>query len=232
MQRKKTNRVPGQGSEVEEDWLITYADAITLLMAFFVMILSFSKIDISTFEEVQAAIAKEIGHRDVIQPTSMLSFKLQDAVAEFKMENAVTVDVNDEGVIMELASHAVYGSGSATLKPQAKELLGLIADTIRLPTYRRYNVEVEGHTDDVPINTPQFPSNWELSSSRAINVARFLIDHGVPAKRFKVAGYADVKPKVNNRDYNGDPLPENQAANRRIVIRLYVAPVERTDSVL
>ncbi len=209
---------------VEEDWLITYADAITLLMAFFVMILTFSKIDMSTFEEVQASMAQAIGNRDVMQPMSLLSFTLEDIVGEFDFENAVSVDLDEDGLVMEFASSALYESGSANIKAEAKPLLDGIVATLALPSYKEYYFLVEGHSDDIPIHTARFPSNWELSTSRATTVVRYMIGRGLKAKRFTAAGYADVRPKVPNRDFNGDPLPENQAENRRIAIHLSLNP--------
>jgi chemotaxis protein MotB len=89
------------------------------------------------------------------------------------------------------------------------------------PPYDLYYVDVEGHTDDVPIHTPQFPSNWELSTLRATGVVRYLIKIGLEPDRLKAAGYADVNPKVPNLDLFGAPIPENRAKNRRIVIRLH-----------
>jgi len=77
-----------------------------------------------------------------------------------------------------------------------------------------------GHTDDAPINTPRFPSNWELSTARATGVVRFLISADVQPERLKAAGYADVRPKFRNRELFGEPIPENRTKNRRISIRL------------
>jgi chemotaxis protein MotB len=83
-----------------------------------------------------------------------------------------------------------------------------------------YMITVEGHTDDMPIGTGQFPSNWELSTARASAVVRYLINNGIPAAKLRAVGYAQVMPKVPNRDVTGRPIPENQAQNRRVVIKL------------
>lgn len=214
-------RLENKEEPEDESWMLTYADAITLLMAFFVMILNFAEFDIPAFEAVSAAIQEEMGgHTDVFQPITLLSFKLEDAVADMDMENAVSVDMDDDGIIMEFASSALYESGSATIKKSAQPLLSGIVSTLSLPSYRAYKIDVEGHTDDIPIATRKFPSNWELSAARAINVVRFMIAKGLKPGRFKASGYADVQPKVPHRDFNGDPLPKNQAKNRRIVIHL------------
>src|SRR3546814_3171177 len=84
------------------------------------------------------------------------------------------------------------------------------------PTYELYFIDVEGHTDDVPIKTERFPSNWELSTARAAGVVRYFIELGLVPERLKASGYADVKPKLPNRDLYGEGIPENRAATRRI----------------
>ena len=107
-------------------------------------------------------------------------------------------------------------------------------EELATPLYKQFNINVEGHTDDDPINTPRYPSNWELSSNRAATVVRFIISqteedtrvdpngqkYGVERNRLKATGYADTQPKVPNRDANDAPIRANQIANRRVVIRI------------
>jgi chemotaxis protein MotB len=83
-----------------------------------------------------------------------------------------------------------------------------------------YIVEVEGHTDNVPISTATFPSNWELSSLRAVNVAKLLETVGVKKSQLSAIAYADTRPKQPNLDAGGVPIPENQAVNRRVVVHV------------
>jgi len=83
-----------------------------------------------------------------------------------------------------------------------------------------YQITVEGHTDDTPINTSRFPSNWELSTARASAVVHFFLDQGIPALKLRAAGYADTFPKAPNRDSNGNAIPANQTQNRRVVIKM------------
>jgi chemotaxis protein MotB len=81
-------------------------------------------------------------------------------------------------------------------------------------------IEVEGHTDDSPVSSEQYPSNWELSSARASNVVRYLVAKGFPAHRLRAVGLAATQPKAMNRDAAGTPIPANQDLNRRVVIRM------------
>jgi chemotaxis protein MotB len=91
---------------------------------------------------------------------------------------------------------------------------------LKSANFQDYSITVEGHTDDVPIETNLFPSNWELSTARAASVVRALVANGIPAAKLRAAGYADIMPKAPNRDGAGRPIPENQAQNRRVVIKL------------
>ena len=210
-----------QETEETEDWLVTYADAITLLMAFFVMLLNFSKIDIPKFEAAAAGIAKEIGMQDRQTPMQLLKLDIQDVVFSMQADQAVEVGTDEKGVVMELASGAFYKPGSADIRDEAVAVLQKLAKTLLAPRYRMYVVEVEGHTDDDPISTSRFPSNWELSAGRATRVVRFFIDQKMEPMRLKATGFAETRPKAPNRDANGTPIPENQAVNRRVLVRVY-----------
>jgi flagellar motor protein MotB len=129
-------------------------------------------------------------------------------------------DLRDRITIVEMSSAAFFDSGSAVLSSGGKSILFDVAATLKSDRYRDYAATVEGHTDDAPISTPQFPSNWELSSARAASVVRYLIEQGVAAGKLRAAGYADTFPKAPNHDEFGNKLPENQAKNRRVAIKL------------
>jgi chemotaxis protein MotB len=116
-------------------------------------------------------------------------------------------------------SEVLFDSGSATLKPQGEEQLATFARTLQdiikdIPDDLPWILRVDGHTDKRPINTPAFPSNWELSSARAITVARFLVANGLPAGRVAAAGFAEFRPL--------DPADTEEAyrRNRRIELKL------------
>jgi chemotaxis protein MotB len=206
--------------EEPEDWLTTYADAITLLMAFFVMLLSVSKIDVAKYEQVAMGITKEIGGSAIVTTNQLIKLDLQDVIYSMQADQAVNVGTDDRGVVLELASSAFYKPGSADIRDEASPVLEGIGRTLLAPRYNGFLVEVEGHTDDEPISTARFPSNWELSAGRATRVVRFLAEQGMSTERLKATGYADTRPKLPNRDAEGTAIRENQAANRRVIIRL------------
>lgn len=207
----------------EEEWLVTFSDTVALLLAFFVMLVSFSKIDVPLFEQVQAGIKKEIGKQGQPEQPIFTLFNNLNAVldgAPIERE-AVQVGFDDQGIVVEFASGSFFKPGSAELLDAAVTTLDGIAGEMQLPAYELYFIEVEGHTDDIPIATAVFPSNWELSAARASTVVRHFIAKALVPERLKASGYADIRPKLPNRDITGTPIPENQAANRRIVIRLH-----------
>ena len=206
----------------EQEWLVTYADAITLLMAFFVMLVSFSKIDLPMFEAVMAGIKDEIGMgKDTAASTSQqVQSALESAAFEMSMEQVVEVQKDDKGIVIEMASTSFFKPGTAQLLDSALPLLKAWSATLTQEQFKYFFVEVEGHTDDDPINTPKFPSNWELSAARAAAVVRNMQDHKVHSFQLKVSGFGDTHPKVPNRDLDGNPIKANQAKNRRVVIHL------------
>lgn len=216
----------------EEEWLLTYADAITLLMAFFVMLLTFAKFDIPSFEEVKKGISEAVGHREnEPTPTELLKVEVEDAVASMQAEEVTKVTKDEKGIVIELDSSAFYRPGSADILPQARPLLKKVSDLLITPKFKNYNVEIEGHTDDAPISTPRYPSNWELSAGRATRVARFFIGTKIDPLRLKATGFAETRPVVPNRDSKGKPIKENMQKNRRVIIRVFPMSLEKRDKI-
>jgi chemotaxis protein MotB len=128
---------------------------------------------------------------------------------------AVEIVPRENGVELSLRGAAFFDLASADIKSAGLPLLRDIAATLAGTPYK---VTVEGHTDNLPIESWLYPSNWELSSARASRVARFLIDHGVAREHLRVEGLADTMPVAPNTDEAGRSIPENQAKNRRVVI--------------
>lgn len=206
--------------EEDEGWLITYADFITLLMGFFVMMFSISKVDTVKLEQMQSGLARDIGSREIVQPIQMLKIDIKDIITSAKAEDVAGVTTDDEGVVLDLAAAGFYQPGSAEIRPEAEPLLKRVAGTLNAERYVAFQVEVGGHTDDSPISTQQFASNWELSALRAARVVRFFSENGITPVRMRAVGFAEVSPRVPNRDPQGNPLAANQAVNRRVTIRM------------
>ncbi len=217
---------PPEDRPEPEDWLITHADAITLLMAFMVMLLTFAEYDIPAFEEAAAAIQSNLTGRDTTSPIQLLRIDVQDVVYNMQADQVVKVETDKKGIVIELSSSAFFKPGSADIRDEAMPVLEKMAQTLLAPRYQFYTIEIEGHTDDVPINTPRYPSNWELSASRAAGIIRFLITQEMDPSRMKATGYADTQPKAPNRGPDGAAIPDNQSANRRVALRVYPMSLE------
>lgn len=210
-----------ESDDTSHEWLLTFADAVTLLLAFFIMLVSFSKVDMLTFEQVKAGIARDLGQRSITRPAAQLRAQLDSLVDSMGVADAVRVDTFERGIVLELAANAFYQPGAATLRPEARPILENVAATLISPVYSKFKIAVEGHTDDNPIGNARFASNWELSAARATNVVRLFGDASIPLHRMRAVAFAETQPKVANRDVTGNPLPENQAKNRRIIIRVH-----------
>jgi chemotaxis protein MotB len=202
----------------ESNWLISYADMMTLLFSFFVVLSAFSTPDVTKMEALKRETAESMGGK-YVKPFGELSESIKKTLAEIDLEKDVNVTETAEGVTIVSKGTLFFDSGSARLKEQAALLMDKISGVLAEQA-KGFRIVVEGHTDDVPIVSKEFPSNWELSSSRAGAVVRLLESKGFPGSDLRPVGLADKEPLVPNRDEAGAPIPANQAENRRIVIRV------------
>lgn len=219
-------RRPNHHHEDEEAWLITYADMVTLLLCFFIIMFAVSSPDAERFKQVAEALRRE-GFRTSVIPQEdayeELKQQLQMSLGASGYDQFVAVSDTPESVDVELASSAFFQPGAAKFTRQALPMLKAMAQRIVPLKDAKITIEVEGHTDDSPIRTAQFPSNWELSAARASNVVRYLVAQGFPAEKLRAIGMGDARPKAPNRDSAGNPIPANQDLNRRVVIRMVKA---------
>lgn len=229
--------------ENHERWLVSYADFITLLFAFFVVMYSISSVNVGKYRTVSESIKAALN--PIVSPpatptpltlsTNKQALTAPDApgskdVAIRKLRNLVkgikaspqlalvriTERVNGD-IVITIPDQLLFNSGEAAIRNEALPFLeGLSAAIVELNRYTR----VEGHTDNVPIRTAQFPSNWELSAARAVMVVRVLSElFAVPSERLSAVGHADTRPVTANLDV------EQRAKNRRVeVVILEQAP--------
>lgn len=218
-----------------DDWLMTYADMITLLLCFFAIFLSVSVPKDEQMEQAREKVrerfaAQNVLDQFVLDPISPVGARSNEKEIYDRLPSIVDMYEKGEGVhieqegdritTIEMDSSAFFASGSSVLSDEGQKILGELQEKLTGRDYINYSITVEGHTDDNPIKTAQFPSNWELSTARAASVVRFFLEHGIDPERLRAAGYADVFPKVPNRDSNGNAIPANQLQNRRVVIKL------------
>jgi len=229
-------------------WLVSYADFVTLLFAFFVVMYSISSVNeekYKTFgDALNSAFNKEGSSSAASAPQGQsmlfmvdrqtvrlgeqqrkiqahmknLSTGLSQVMSELIDQKQVSVNQTKRGVEIDISASTLFRTGEAALQPGTLEVLRQVAAVL---SKEELPIEVEGHTDDIPIATAQYPSNWELSSARASSVVRLLVENGVPAKRLAAVGLAENQPLAPNDSADG------RARNRRVTITILSPDAER-----
>lgn len=236
-------------SLIDEDdineWMVTYADLVTLLLVFFVLLFSLSTFNVLKYKEILESIRVNPGKGE--PTTSLLEFmeipdimqteltleqltglkpklqktppgQMQDTedilddinqyITQKHLGEYVVLEVLDGKIVIRIRGKILFSTGEARLSKQADPILDEVISI--LSEYSEYNINIKGHTDNIPISTPQFASNWELSAIRATAVLKYLIKNGISAKRLTATGYGDLFPIVPNTS------EKNRAINRRV----------------
>jgi len=249
-----------------ERWLVSYADFITLLFAFFVVLYASAQVDkrkagrlamaiqvafqelgvfdtsstkvpvkddeAMPFETVQVVenMPRDANLKRIVNPmkgdltSSAEAQSLEDAKEALEkaldpeiQKHEVTMSLRRDGLVVSLKEMGFFDSGSATIRPDSMGAIARLAQVLKL---RPENLRIEGHTDNVPIHTSRFASNWELSTARATELIRLLItDYELPASHLSAAGYAEFHPVAS------DDTPEGRAQNRRLDV-VILAPFQ------
>jgi chemotaxis protein MotB len=246
--------------EADNSWMLSYLDVLTLLIAFFVLLLAMSEPKTEE-EEILRSMASAAGGADSEDPTSSLTpsagpdgvlgggigvlpqynaviagdegdsspdavaggsvdednndneerfGELEDSLNSLALQG-VDAEIGREGLTLRIADNLLFASGESELRYDGMILISQLREVLESFDGE---ISVEGHTDSIPINTLQFPSNWELSSARAISVLRYLEADGIEAARMRAIGYADTRPLQSNNSAEG------RASNRRVEIVL------------
>lgn len=215
------------------EYMLTYGDMMTLLLCFFVLLLAMSTIDpakfnvaASSFQNAFSGVLKDFPsipiHKHILTPrlggdeqnkrmAIQAARQIREAVKREKLDEAIKVKVTEKGIAIKIADPLGFDLGKADIKP---EFAGLLREMVNIINKVPDNeIRVEGHTDNIPIKTKQFPSNWELSAARALNVVKFLYTYGgIHPSKLSAVGYGEYKPIAPN------DTPENMQKNRRIEI--------------
>lgn len=235
---------------LEEDntggWLVTYADLMTLLLTFFILLFSISSMNLQKFKKAVSSIQVSLGERtpsvDLLKlideeeqpdtlsvapakedPSAEKKIALEDIIGlkskdiyrdvqhfvqKRRLSNHIVASMEGSKVIIRITGKILFPSGLAELNPKAGPILDDIAAIAK--RYPLHHVRIEGHSDNVPISTEQFPSNWELSAVRATTVLRYLIGKGIDPHRLTATGYGSLFPLLPNT------TETNRARNRRV----------------
>lgn len=220
-----------------DDWVMTYGDLMSLLLTFFVLIVSFSSVQESKFEQAASSLHAAFGvlataesvidFNDPLVPPDnpeMAEFdpdadvvyevrEVEKMILEAGLAEQVDVEIRDDGVLFRLNAPFLFESGGAQLAEAPKDLLSEMSSFF---TKYPYEIEIGGHTDDIPIGSAKFPSNWELSAARAVTVARYFQSVGIPPERIAATGYGEFHPSADNASAEG------REKNRRVEIFLHL----------
>lgn len=225
-QKKLTEEEPNAGAPA---WMVTYGDLMTLLLCFFVLLLSFSSIEMAEFQKALGSLQGALGvlpkHESALiqfdpiipQLSDFQKRRVQKVVSELRniasrqgMKDQIAVEETKDGILIRIDSPVLYNSGTAELKKTSFPILLKIIEMINSwPNI----IRIEGHTDNLPINTSKYPSNWELSTSRAISVLKYILNNSdIEPQRLSAVGYGEFRPILPNNSQ------ENRAKNRRVEI--------------
>jgi chemotaxis protein MotB len=195
---------------------------ITLLLAFFAVLIAVSHVDINLWEQMKQGLRSEVNKQENVRtPLAEVKKDLDEKLAEERAAGLVNIILDRDGIKLFFTSSSFYNSGEAVLLPTGQNIIEKVTQAMNELGYYQFKVDVEGHTDNVPISTERFPSNWELSVARASEIVKYFIEEGIAGDRLKASGYADTQPVVPHVDEQGNDIVENRALNRRIVIRIY-----------
>ncbi len=216
-------------------WMLTFSDLLSLLLTFFVLLFALKALDKGKLDEFLGhfrgggmgilQMGKEVSVAPIQHPGETIISSKVFSLAELRkaidvsvknlaVEEKVSYRSDERGMVLTLPSTILFKSGTSDITPEAKSILDKLSKILR---ESRYNIIIEGHTDNIPISTEQFPSNWELSTDRAVKVLRYLVEsRKLPPERFAAVGYGASKPLVPNID------AESRKRNRRV--ELILAP--------
>jgi chemotaxis protein MotB len=227
----KQHRTPERKSDPDR-WIISYADFVTLLFAVFTMLYAVSVVDAKRAEQLvnaiqtafrpgggEAAIALPAPAGEIAQPADAeliaLRERIERTAAELELQDGITVYDSPEGLVLRLADAFFFEAGGDTLGSASRRAIERIA---RLLASTTNHLRIEGHSDDRPIASPRFASNWHLSVARAASIALALTESGIPGHRIGAMGYGAERPLVSNETEAG------RAINRRVDVVILREP--------
>lgn len=242
MPRRKRNKDDDNNSG-SPAWMTIFGDLMTLLLVFFVLLYSFSVMDLQKFKGFMSALQNQLGVMESGQSLSenqvmnqgmqgqnfnpsrvnlnQIKQDMQNYINKNNLEDNVHLEMSERGLVIRMTGEILYDIGEAVIKPTGREVLNEIGSNV---VGIRNNVKVEGHTDSLPINNSDYPSNWELSTARAVRVIKFFIDNiDINPSRLSAAGYSKYRPIKENVS------PKNRAVNRRVEVVILNSMIDKED---
>lgn len=199
-----------------DSWTTSYGDMMTILLVFFVLLISATHVSAIKFERLKRAFQGATDEESIAQVLTDLEKKID--------ENDLSgmIDIKSDGNSIQISFHdqLLFDLGKSEVRPDGRLMLEKIAQSLDvLPDYAR--LAVEGYTDDNPVNTRVYASNWHLSALRSLSVLQILETLEVCRENCEIRGYGEYRPSLPNRDEKGLPIAKNQSENRRVVLRIF-----------
>ena len=250
MRRKKY--LDQRQTDNHDRWLVSYSDFITLLLAFFIVMYAISSVSESKYRVVSESLVsaftktpirpepatsdtqtaplkapqivarKNVSQRRQQEQMRDMAREIMGVLAPLVAEGKVRVTQSSRGIMVEINASVLFAPGQAVLADSSEQTLRAVAQVLKNDEHA---VQVEGHTDNIPIKTTNFPSNWELSTARASSVVRLFINSGVDAGRLTALGYGENRPVESN------DTAEGRTRNRRVTVTLLSVEPERVTEI-
>ncbi len=214
--------------EDESNWLVSYADMMTLLCGFFIMLFSMSKLDNPQYDSFKESMSKQFGG-NYVSPTKEMAKFASQIVQELGIQSSTVIKYDSNGISVAFESTLFFETLSSNVSEEGKKILERIITSIseqQKSNQKKYRIVIEGHTDGRPILGGVYPSNWELSGARASRVVRMFLEKGFAPDHLTAIGYADTHPQIEARLPNGQWDDKALAKNRRVVLRILEPIVE------
>ena len=206
---------PDAVTDKDGGWLISFVDILTLLVTLFVLLLAFNQ---TSGKSTIASTAKQSSATQAAKtqkkpPPESVRRQIANLSVPETLKDKLEIITTATTVNLIIKDDVLFDKASADLKPTGRAVLDHIAGILGNNSFK---ISVEGHTDNLPIHTARFPSNWELSTARATQVTRYLVDRGIASERLRATGYADTQPIANNSTKDG------RARNRRVSLVVHI----------
>ncbi len=179
-----------------ENWLVSYADLITLLFVFFCLMLS-----ISTVSRSRLDMLKQTFNKKTHSALQDVKAQLDQSIKEQNLDGKVKTELTDQGLSVQFDENVLFSSGEAAVSLNGVKTLKEFA-IILAKIEKSFQLAIEGHTDHIPIHNKQFSSNWALSAMRAVEVLHFLKENGVNERQMMVHGFSDTRPLATQEDFS------------------------------
>lgn len=216
----KLGKNSSQSSESSAGWLISYADMMTLIACFFILMMAFANYDPVGFTKKTIEVSKHF-NKDKYKHSETKMTQLQEEIASHpELIKMLKTSIIDDKLIISFSGSALFNRGQYEISEDTKFVLDALIDLIKVKD-SNFRVLIEGHTDNQPIaKDGPFSSNWALSGARAASVVHRFEYFGFDPRNLVAIGLADTKPLVPNDDEKGNPIPANLKINRRVIIKV------------